>query len=59
MGIMDKVKGWFGGKQEEATQGMSQPAGAPEESTGGSPGGQTMSAADQPTDTGETPGDDA
>jgi hypothetical protein len=59
MGLMDKVRGWFGGKQQEATQGMSPAAGAGQETTGASSGDQTMPAADQPTETGEKPGDDA
>jgi hypothetical protein len=56
---MDKVKGWFGGKQQPAAPGMSQSATPGDETTGGSPGDQTMSTPDQPTDSGENPGDEA
>jgi hypothetical protein len=49
----------FGGKQEEATPGICQSAGPAGETTPGLPDDQPMSTPDQPTETGENPGDDA
>ena len=58
MGFMDKVKGWFGGQKDEATQDVDKAAAAADDKPGGSPADQIPSAADQPKEPVEKLGDD-